>query len=107
MFACVDVQATIQCVCAVIHMHLIEAAREGRIPHRDFKLFEERIDRDRDRDRDRDDYSYFNSHDYRGNDNNNGYGNGNGNGNRSGNYYNQQTSSNHEVLQVRIIRPLC
>ena len=36
------VQSTIRCVCAVIHMHMLEAARTGMVPHRDFKIFEDR-----------------------------------------------------------------
>lgn len=97
-------------------MHLIEAAREGRTPHRDFKLFEERIDRDRDRDGNNS-YSHSNSnfhsnsHDYRGNGNhnssNNGNGNGNGigNGNMNGNQYNQYTRNNYDD-KVRVMRLL-
>lgn len=88
-------------------MHLIEAAREGRTPHRDFKLFEERIDRDRDRDGNSSySHSNSNSNDYRGNgnhsgsnnsnNNNNGNGNGNGNGNMNGNQYNQYTRNNYD-----------
>jgi hypothetical protein len=103
-------------VCAVIHMHLIEAAREGRTPHRDFKLFEERIDRDKDRDGNNS-YSHTNSHsnfnsnshEYRGNGNhnssNNGNGNGNGNGNMNGSQYNQYTRNNYDdkVCVMRLL----
>ena len=82
-------------------MHLIEAAREGRTPHGDFKLFEERIDRDRDRNGNNSySHSNSNSNDYRGNGNhsgsNNGNGNGNGNGNMNGNQYNQYTRTNYD-----------
>ena len=33
-------------MCAVIHMHMLEAAREGRKPHKDFEIFEERVQSD-------------------------------------------------------------
>eukprot|EP00596_Hydrurales_sp_CCMP1899_P010340 CAMPEP_0119038436 /NCGR_PEP_ID=MMETSP1177-20130426/7389_1 /TAXON_ID=2985 /ORGANISM="Ochromonas sp, Strain CCMP1899" /LENGTH=335 /DNA_ID=CAMNT_0007001049 /DNA_START=923 /DNA_END=1930 /DNA_ORIENTATION=- len=37
-----DNQATIHCVCAVIHVHMADAAKEGMEPHSDFDIFKDR-----------------------------------------------------------------